>query len=74
VKQRSSDDKGVDYPLLRTLLEVVLPYIHTNRVSPLDFAYCLIDSEIFSKTLITNTFSGHGIVFEDDDMLEYRNR
>jgi hypothetical protein len=67
------DDAGVDYLRLRAVLEEVLPYIHTNRVSPLDFAYCLIDSEIFSKSLITSTFIGHGIIFDDEDV-QYHKR
>ena len=55
-----NEHNEIQVTLLQSTIEMVFKYIHTNRISTVDFAYCLMKSEIFNKQLIISAFSGLG--------------
>jgi len=56
---------SVDMPALRFKLDSIFKYLNTLRLSSVDFAHCLIDSGLFPKQMVWDTFSGLGVVLED---------
>lgn len=60
----------IHMPVLRERLECILRYLTTLRLSSVDFANCLIDSGIFPKNLVSQTFSGLGVVLDMDEIMD----
>jgi len=66
-KQCSGANTSLNFETLRTQLQSVLRYVHTNRISPVDFAGCLMSADIFQRSQIFKAFTAVGVVLEDED-------
>jgi len=66
-KSLKTNSTQVDLPKLRSTLQGIFRYIHTNRVSPVDFGNCIIHSQIFPKPFVIQAFAGMGVVLDDEE-------
>jgi len=66
LRPRCLIDHFVDLSKLNSKLKVILKFIHTSRVSAVDFAECLIHSGMFDKPTIVHTFGNMGVILEEE--------
>jgi len=58
----------IDFDKFYSLLETTLfPYLLLDKISPLDFANCLVVAEIFPPQILKSTYYSMGIMLEEKE-------